>query len=574
MPAGGSSSQSGSITTTGLVGREYPAAVACILIVAAALLAYFNSFGGPFVFDDPPSILYNRTIRHLWPLSSVFRPPNGEGITVGGRPVLNLSLAVNYAISGTQVWSYHALNLLIHILAGLTLFGIVLHTLRDRQNCERSSTWAAFAVALLWTVHPLQTESVTYVIQRAESLMGLFYLLTLYCFIRASEAGGSRRRVRLLWYALSIAACQLGMATKEVMVSAPLVVLLYDRTFLAGSASEAWRMRWRYYLSLATSWVLLAALVAGGGGNRGGSMGLGATTWLPYLIAQFSAIATYLRLVFWPHPLVIDYPIIHIDHPIQVLPQALLMLALFAGTLWALRFRPSIGFLGACFFLILGPTSLMPSATQMIAEHRMYLPLAAVLGVVVCLGDAISGGRRVLFVAAAVAVIFATVTFRRNAVYVTDFALWSDTVADSPQNPVAHNNLGLDLAGAGRTAEAIEHYQEALKIDPNYSSAHNNLGVILDETGRTEEAIKHYRDALRIDPANAKANSNLGIALIETGRPFEAVESFRRALLNDPKNPGIRYNYAVALRAAGKFAEAQIQFEEAGRLRADVAQPR
>jgi tetratricopeptide (TPR) repeat protein len=544
--------------------------LAVVVIVGAGLLAYRNSLDGPFVFDDPPSILYNTTIRHLRPVWSVLRPPHGEGITVGGRPVLNLSLAINFAISGTRVWSYHALNLLIHILAALTLFGIARRTFGVSRTSDGSSTGAAFAIALLWTVHPLLTESVTYVIQRAESLMGLFYLLTLYCFIRAAAASGGRGQ--FVWYALSVIACLLGAATKEVMVSVPLVVLLYDRTFIAGSIRAAWRRRWRYYLAIATSWVLLAALVSGEGGNRGGSMGLGVTPWFPYLLTQFKAIATYLRLVFWPHPLIIDYPKFEIDHPVQVLPQSVLVLALFVATLWAIRFRPTIGFLGACFILILAPTSLMPSTTQMIAEHRMYLPLAVVLCLIVCAGRAVVGDWPVIIVAVVAGIILAIVTVRRNAVYATDLALWSDTIAECPQSAVAYNNLGLDLAGSGRTSEAIASYNEALRIDPNYSLAHNNMGVILDENGRTEDAITHYREALRIDPANAKANSNLGIALIETGRPAEAIGSFQRALLNDPGNPGIHFNFALALRAAGRFSEAQTEFGKAECLRKVVAQ--
>jgi len=183
------------------VGR----ALAAALIVLAALLAYHNSFSGELVLDDGPSILENPTVRHLWPIWPALAPPPKEGITVSGRPVLNFSLALNWAMGASDVRGYHGVNLIIHILAGLTLFGIVRRTLElasstgaqrapgpvgQRPGVESSghSTALAFAVALLWTVHPLQTESVTYIIQRAESLMGLFYLLTLYCFIRYVDA--------------------------------------------------------------------------------------------------------------------------------------------------------------------------------------------------------------------------------------------------------------------------------------------------------------------------------------------------------------------------------------------------
>src|SRR6266850_6914087 len=237
--------------------------LAPLLLVCAALLAYQNSFTGPFIFDDPLSIQDNPTIQHLWPIWQVLSPPHRGGLTVEGRPLINLSLAVNYALGGLDVWGYHAVNLTIHVLAGLTMLGVVRRTLlqpRFRGRFGAAANELALAVAVLWTVHPLQTESVTYIVQRAESFMGLFYLLTLYCFIRGAESPQPRR-----WYALCVSACALGMASKEVMASAPLMVLLYDRAFVSGSFQEAWRRRWRLFLALAATWVLFGCLLLIGG---------------------------------------------------------------------------------------------------------------------------------------------------------------------------------------------------------------------------------------------------------------------------------------------------------------------
>ena len=270
------------------------------LILLAGLAAYAGSFSGPLVFDDVGSIADNPTIRHLWPIGPVLSPPAG-GLTVSGRPVLNFTLALNHALGGTRVWGYHAGNLAIHLLAGLTLFGIARRTLRSRPGL-------ALAIGLLWTVHPLQTESVTYLIQRAESLMSLFYLLTLYGFIRYA---GSQPRAGRGWAGLSlVSCCLLGMATKEVMVSAPVVVFLYDRTFLSGTFRAAWQRRRAYYLGLAATWILLAGLVIGAGEGAAAPRGLGAGDFLggPFLPdAWFEAVARYLRLAVWPHPLVFEY---------------------------------------------------------------------------------------------------------------------------------------------------------------------------------------------------------------------------------------------------------------------------
>ena len=185
-------------------------------------------------------------------------------------------------------------NLAIHYLAGLALFGIVRRTLARRK--DPAAALIAFSAALVWALHPLQTESVTYIIQRAESLMGLFYLVTLYCFIRGAEADGRQRP----WFALCVAACLLGMATKEVMVSAPLIVLLYDRTFVAGSFREAWRRRWGLHAALAATWLPLAGLVAGAGWDRSGTSGFNSdvTPWA-YWLTQFEAVTRYLWLSVW-----------------------------------------------------------------------------------------------------------------------------------------------------------------------------------------------------------------------------------------------------------------------------------
>ena len=360
--------------------------VAVILVATAA--AYSMSLGGAFLYDDVDSIPGNPSLRHL---SSALAPPNG--VTVSGRPVVNLSFAINYAVSGTGVRGYHALNLAIHAAAALLLFGIVRRTLATPAAGSRSAPEClalALAVALLWSVHPLQTESVAYVVQRAESLMGLFYLLTLYAFIRfASTAPG-----RVAWAALSIVSCLLGMGTKEVMATAPMIVLLYDRAFVSGSFRETWDRRKALYLCLATCWVPLAVLVVHAGG-RGGSAGFGSgVPWWAYMLTQFKAIALYLRLSLWPRHLVGDYGRILEGHWVVVALCAGVVLSLVVAT-WALLRRNSpLGFIGAWFLLILAPTSsVIPVSTEIIAEHRMYLPLAAVVTLGVLALSAVLGRR-------------------------------------------------------------------------------------------------------------------------------------------------------------------------------------
>lgn len=543
---------------------------ACIFIVFTALAAYLHSFSVPFLYDDEGSILKNTTIRHLWPIWDALSPPHASGETVGGRPMLNLSLAVNYAVSGTAVWSYHALNFIIQILAGLALFGIVRRTLLRPVLRERFGQVAwllALAVALIWTVHPLQTESVTYIVQRAESLMGLFYLLTVYCFVRGMESrkpGG--------WLVLATVACLLGMASKEVMVSAPLMVLLYDRTFVAGTFRKAWQLRWRFYSGLAGTWFVLGCLVAGTGG-RGSTAGFSSgVAWWAYALTQFRAITHYLWLSVWPQNLIFNYGTDLATPGVEVVPYVLLVALLFAGTLIALRRWPAIGFLGAWFFLILAPSSsVVPVATEIMAEHRMYLALAPVV-VLVVLGLYRLAGKQSMTVFLTSALVLAWLTFQRNESYRSELAIWSDTVAKCPNNARAQYNLGHALFDNGQTDEAMAHYQTAIKIQPDYAEAHNNLGYSLLQKGQIDEAITHFQTAIKIHPDYADAHDNLGGALLQNGQVDEAIIQFQKTLALQPDDDVADFNLGNALVQKGQVTEAIARYQMAIKIRPGFAE--
>jgi tetratricopeptide (TPR) repeat protein len=532
--------------------------VAGLLLAVATIAAYARTFSVPLLYDDLPSIAENPTIRHI---ASALRPPDGS--TSSGRPILNLSLAINYAISGTAVWSYHAANLAIHIFAALALFGIARRTLLLRATKRASEM--AFCAAILWVLHPLQTESVTYVIQRAESLMGLFYLLTLYCFILGSTKRGGTKR---MWFGFSIAACFLGMGTKEVMVSAPLVILLYDRTFLAGSFMEAWRQRRAIYAGLGSSWIVLAYLVVSTHG-RGGTAGFdrGISSW-SYGLTQFQAIAQYLRLCFWPRPLIFDYGIPLAEPSLQVVPYAIFVIGLVGATIWAVVRKPAIGFLGVSFFAILAPSSsIVPVVTETIAEHRMYLALAPVAALtVVCIFRWLYRAALLICIVAATGLFWAT--WQRNEIYASEEGIWKDTVAKQPGNDRAQNNLGNILArDPAQLSEAISHFEEALRLEPGYADAHYNLGIALSQVpGRTADAISQFEEALRLRPDYVEARNNLGNELNSIGRPAEAIDQFKAALRLDPNHVEAHYNMGNALSAMGRTKEAVTQYEEALRL--------
>jgi protein O-mannosyl-transferase len=570
------------------------------LISLAALAAYHHSFSAPFVFDAAPIVTRYPTIRHLWPLWDALRPPH-DGSTIDGRPMVNLVLAIAYALSGTRVWAYHAVDLAIHILAGLTLFGIIRRTVQKvgtkvgpagppsldtagppplgAGGPPVRADLVALSAALLWIVHPLQTESITYVIQCAESLMGLFYLLTFYCFIRGTAAPEG---FGLRWLVLSVTACLFGMATKEVMVTAPVLVFLYDRTFVAGSFRAAWQRRGKFYSALAATWILLACLVAGSG-SRAGSAGLGVNVrWFDYALTQIYAVVHYLRLAVWPRPLVFDYGTALIPSPPRVLPSAIVLFALLAGTLWALWRRPALGFLGAWFFAILAPTCLVPVVTEPLAEHRVYLSLAAVtvlealalLGWGGALVPNQPGVWRTGFAASlGLALCYGSLTVRRNTVYGSETALWADTVAKVPENTRAHLHLGRALYESNRLTEAEEQFRLALRFQPDGNfDAHFDLGNALLREGHPSEAIEESAEAVRLQPDSFDAQSSWGDALFASGRVGEAMEHYEQAIRLNSGDALAHYNLGNALARLGRMPEAIGHYEAALRLNPGMAE--
>jgi tetratricopeptide (TPR) repeat protein len=567
-------------------------ALAAGALLAVAAAGYHNSFGIPLLFDDLRAILGNPSIRQLVPLGPVLAPPPSS--LLGSRPLSNLTFALNYAWGGTTVTGYHALNLAFHVGAGLFLFGILRRTLARSRGPEGPlippSIALPFAatVTAVWLVHPLLTASVSYISQRTEVLMGLCYLGTLYAFVRGTEPAG-----RGGWLAVSVGLCALGALAKEVIVTAPFAVLLYDRTFVAGTFRAALRQRLPYYAALAASWLLLAAVMQRGLDPDVGP-GRGVSAW-SYALTQCGAIATYLGRLLWPYPLIFDYGEQYLPGVTAALPFVWAPLLLVGGGILALQRRSPAGFALGWILLTLAPTSsVIPITLQPIAENRAYLPAAGALSLLLVALYRIIGPRA-RAVAGAVALAGMVHTAARNATMGSAVALWTDTTQKKPQNHRAHHNLGFALFEAGhlrkaelayleslrlkptvatthanlaitfirqgRMAEAIEAATAALKLDPNHVNAHCQLGVALLSSGRSDEGIKHLEQALRIDPGHVDSHHNLALALTYHGRPREALEHFAFVFRDGPGNARLRFQYGNALLATADRNAALVQYQ-------------
>lgn len=529
------------------------------------------------LYDDLWSIAGNPSIRRLWPIWPVLNPPEYAG--VGERPILNLTFALNYGLGHDSVLGYHAVNIAVHVLAACVLFGLLRHTLlRPAMSGKfgNAATSLSLAASAIWALHPIQTISVTYISGRAESLMGLFYLLTLYCFVRGSET--DRNANRTLWHSLSVMSCLAGAGTKEVIITAPLMVFLYDRTFVSGAFASAWRRNWRLYLLLLAAlfpvahriFILQQGTVVAGVGFGGGIV------WWEYALVECQAVVHYLRLAFWPSPLIFDYGRCIPVSFSQAWPYCLLMGALLASTIAALRRLPILGFAGCWFFLILAPTSsVVPIVGQAIAENRVYLPLAGIVVAAVLSVFAMIGPRS-WPVLALLAIGFGLASFHRNAEYQSDLRIWNDTVAKNPESARPHGNLGKVLARIpSRVDEAIAEYQKASRLDPLSSEVHVNLGNLWFRIpGHLDDAIAQYREALGLHPDDADAHFDLACALAKIPtRTHAAADEYLAAIRFRPDFAAAHINLGnLLIGIPGRTDEGLAHLQEAVRVRPDFAE--
>ncbi|HXI85544.1 MAG TPA: tetratricopeptide repeat protein, partial [Verrucomicrobiae bacterium] len=467
-----------------------------------------------------------------------------------------------------------------HFLNALLVFGVARRALGDNTTSAgggpNQRLWVAYAVAVLWMLHPLVTESVTYVLQRTELLMALFLLLTLYCFIRGTESPR-----KMVWFGAAIMACTLGMGTKEVMVMTPLLVLAYDSIFVARSWRAALRERRELYAGLAASWLVLASLLLTT--NLKAKSGLTVDVLSPwnYFKMQWTVVAHYLRLSVWPQGLVLDYS----DWPRETtlasgLPAAGLLAALFAGTVWAIRRRWWWGFWGAWFFLLLAPTSsFLPLPTEPATERRMYLPLMAVMAVALGGGDQLCRNLWTRFgwpvrvfpwlqagAMTALALALGIATVQRNGQYQSAESIWADVVAKRPDSLRGHTNLGQALLTDGRAKESIPHFIDALHIDPNEPIARCNLGSALAMIGATNRGIAELQETLQHTPNYAPAHVALADIFVGQGNQRAALEHYAAALDINPDEQVARFNLAQLLTRMGQREGAIAQFTEVLRL--------
>ncbi len=551
----------------GAISRHPRTGMAAVFILTA-LAAYSNSFHVPFMRDDIASIERNPSITRLGDWRQVLNPP-GQGNTVYARPVLNVSFAVNRAIHGLYLPAWHASNLAIHILNALLLFGLVqrLHA-RGSTVPATGFPWPAFFIAWLWLLHPLQTESVTYLVQRAESLAGTFYLLTLYALVRTADpAAAAPHR----WAFAAVAAAALGMATKEILITAPLLALILDRTFFSPSWRTLWRARGRLHLALLATMSVQGFLLAHFGRMaHDAALTAGRSTPLEYLWTQAGVITHYLRLAVWPRGLCFDL----FDWPIApsltaVWPQVAGIAALALATLALLWKHARLAFPGVCFFLLLAPTSSIMPIEDVAVEHRMYLPLAAVLTVLVLGVHRLAAPRGARLRCATgilggvLALGLGLLAWQRNHDYRSDLSIAEDTLAKRPASARAAYDMAIALLSRDRPAEALPYFETAIAGKADYAMAVFGRGEARRRLGRFAEALADFDRAYALNPLYFFIPNNMGMLRLDQGDMDGAIADFSVVIAKAPGYGPAWYNRGRAHLQAGDTAAALRDFSAA-----------
>jgi Tfp pilus assembly protein PilF len=581
------------------------------VLTLLAALAYSNSYRGAFVYDDALCLTEpTQLISKWWPPSDA----TGRKFTTGGRRWLtHLTFVANYKLHGYHVAGYHVTNNLIHLGAALCLFGLVRRTLllpATRERYEASASWLALAIAAIWLVHPLQTESVTYIVQRLESLAGCLLLLSLYLFLRGTQS----TKHGWLWFGGLTLVVWLGTGSKETMYLAPLAVLFYDRVYLSASWRQLWQQRWPVYAAILpalvwSTWCLRRTVDPTESTHMGFNF-KGVTAW-EYLRTQPEVILHYLKLMFWPAEMCIDYGWRVQDDPRMIFGLGAIIVALVIATLALLWYRPRVGFVAFMFFLVLAPTSSIIPIRDLAFEHRMYLALAsAAIGVVLgghALLSRFCNHRREVQLAFGVVLTFVVVglsarTWQRNFIYHDPVALWREVVTRSPWHARGPYNLAHLLTQRGRIpgglphyrhlllhnafelealgnreafvpvnddlAEAIVWFEKTLEVDPQDPSAAFNIAGIYDLARQPNDAITWYRRAIETNPKHVNARMNLAKLLAERGDVAESEQQFAAAIAQAPRDGRVYLNYGKMLASQDRHQEAIAQFTLATKHRA------
>ncbi|OGL44563.1 MAG: hypothetical protein A2149_07640, partial [Candidatus Schekmanbacteria bacterium RBG_16_38_11] len=568
--------------------KEFKGIVLRLLLVAVlATIVYSNSFTASWHFDDYSSILDNyKTKSLLTSLRNVLSNPRG---------VCDLTFAVDYYFSETDVFGFHITNLAIHILSAFFVYLLIRFALTTQaeegfNNSSGLLKNLPLIGSLLFVAHPIQTQAVTYIVQRYTSLATMFYLMALVFFIKArmnliSCKGKFFSRYHLPFYLYSLVCALLAMRTKEIAVTIPVILLLYDLIFLKKTRQSLKNTLLHLLPFFILLLIILIARVSYDGQNLAG---LGEaidrsfketprlTRW-ENAITQINVVLTYMRLILFPVNQIVYYiyPISNSIFSHYTYFSLLIHITILVAAILIAKKSKLVSFGIFWFFITISVESSIIPIRDVIFEHRLYLPSVGFVLFVAGLVLLKIEWKNVFYAFLLIVItIFSIATYNRNFVWKDDFTLWNDCLSKSKNNPRAYLNLGNFYLDKKLYDASIAKYRRALEIDPYYAEAHNNLGYAYELKGLSDLAVSEYRKALNIRPDYPQARNNLGIFYYDHGKLEEAVSEFKTALMLKPDYPKVHKNIGDIYYDQKKLEDAIKEYQIALELNPNFAEAR
>ncbi len=542
-----------------------------ILILLLGVLCYSNTLHGPFVFDDAHNIVKLEGI-HLNSFSYTNLAKLGQTAWEKGRPVALISFALNYYFGGLNTFGYHLVNLSIHLLNTILVYLFIQLTLNLPSLQERYGELAheiALLSSLLFVVHPIQIQAVSYIVQRMTSLAAFFFLLALYCYAKGRLTEG---KLRTTYFVGTAMAMLLALGSKQNTVTLPFFIAIYEYYFFQRLQLGQARKKWLYtVVGLILLVVLVAGIYTGFDVAHVLREGYKRTPFTPRqrMLTQLRVVVFYLSLLIVPLPsrLNLDhhFPLSYsLSNPPTTLICLFSVLGLIIVSIYLARKRPLISFSLIWFWGNLAlESSFLP--LKLVFEHRLYLPsVGFFLFVSILLIKGVESfktqaqakvGIKVGLLLVLI-IPLSLLTYQRNKIWQDDLALWEDVVKKSPRKPEPHSALGHIYAGRGRLTEAIVQHKRALEIEPRLKGVRNALGAIYLRQGRVEQAVTEFLEEIKHYPDNTEAHYNLGIAYQRQKALIKAIAQFQRILAIDPGFKDAHNNLGDIYLQQGKLEQA------------------
>lgn len=544
--------------------------LAILLIFVLGFLIYSNTFESSFHFDDKQNIQENINIRSLSNLDEIWN--RGEK----RRWITQASFALNYHFTRFDLPPIHFVNIFIHCTSSFMVFLLVLLFLKSppmiKHPFHSNRYTISLITALLFLCHPIQTQAVTYIVQRATSLATCFYFAALVCYLQARL----EHKNKPCWYGLVFAASFVAYFSKEISYTLPFAVLLVEWLVLGADRRQIRRQApvlmlffaslaavyfICYHRAVAAGHIQSVTQVSGAGINR-----------TNYLLTQFSVLLTYLKLLFFPVGLNIDhhFPLSHnFLEPKTLFSFLAIASMLVTGFLIRKRYR-LIAFGIFWFFLTLSIESSVFPLRDVIFEHRAYLPIVGFLLVFVNILYLFLRHMTALkLVCAGIILVLSFLSYQRNAVWKDEISLWSDAVRKSPEKDRTYVNLGIAYDDANMPTESEKAFKKAIELDPKNPPAYNAMGSLYHRTGNYKDAIRAYQKAHKMQPEYGQPVYNLGLAYSKTGDFDKAIQMYKYLLADGsefmvkPPLEQIYFNLGIAYGRKGDLDRAIDSFQDA-----------